>query len=126
MPSERLDSIEKTLQTILELVSHHDSSYKIVVYLIPIFGIVFGTTLLWFLFYWWHKQKIELIRAGLYQPFPFDIKAFSFFIGLLLTFTGLVLSIVFIAVLGRTLAMLGGLLPLAIGLGLLAYYKFQR
>ncbi len=101
-------------------------NYKIVIYLIPIFGIVFGSSLLFAIFYWWHKQKIELIRAKMYKPMEFDIRVYSFFLGLLLTFTGLVLSIVFIAVLGNTLATLGGLIPLAIGLSLLTFYKLRK
>jgi hypothetical protein len=101
-------------------------AYKIVLYLVPIFGIVFGTTLLFFLFYWWHKQKLELIRNNLYQVEKFDLKTYSFFLGLLLTFTGLSISIVFVLVLGRSLALLGGLIPFAIGLGLLTYYKMSR
>ncbi|MCC5816013.1 MAG: hypothetical protein JJT78_14775 [Leptospira sp.] len=102
-----------------------ENSYKTILYLVPIFGIVFGTTLLFFLFYWWHKQRIELIRNNLYKPEKFDLRTYSFFLGLLLTFTGLSISIVFIMVLGRTLALLGGLVPFAIGLGLLTYYKME-
>lgn len=102
-----------------------DTNVRIILYLVPIFGIVFGTVLLFFLFYWWHKQRIELIRNKLYKPEKFDLRAYSFFLGLLLTFTGLSISIVFILVLGRSLALLGGLVPFAIGLGLLTYYKME-
>ncbi len=123
---EKLLSIEEKLQILINIIQTKDGeTYKLVIYLIPLFGIVFGTTLLWSIFYWWHKQRVELIRSGLYKPTQFDLRAFSFFIGLLLTFIGLVLSIVFILVLGKTMTMLGGLLPLAIGLGLLTYYKLR-
>ena len=123
---EKLLSIEEKLQILINIIQTKDGeTYKLVIYLIPLFGIVFGTTLLWSIFYWWHKQRVELIRSGLYKPTQFDLRAFYFFIGLLLTFIGLVLSIVFILVLGKTMTMLGGLLPLAIGLGLLTYYKLR-
>lgn len=102
-----------------------ENAYKTILYMVPIVGIVFGTTLLFFLFYWWHKQRIELIRNNLYKSREFDLRAYSFFLGLLLTFTGLSISIVFIWVLGKSLALLGGLVPLAIGLGLLTYYKLK-
>lgn len=98
-------------------------SYKIILHLVPIVGIVFGSLLLYFIFYWWHKQRMELIKANLYKPIPFDIKVFSFFVGLLLTFVGLGLSIVFILFLDNSLGILGGIIPLSVGLGLLAFYK---
>jgi len=103
-----------------------EETYKIILFLVPIFGIVFGTTLLFFLFYWWHKQRIEIIRSNLYKQEKFDLRLYSFFLGLLLTFTGLSISIVFILVLGRSLALLGGLIPFGIGLGLLTFYKTTR
>ncbi|MDX1958724.1 MAG: hypothetical protein SFU98_09135 [Leptospiraceae bacterium] len=118
---EILVSLESTLHS-----NSPNNGYKIVLFLIPIFGIVFGCGLLFAIFYWWHKQKLELIRSGNYRPFHFDLKAYSFFLGLLLTFTGLALSIVFIIVMGKSMAILGGLVPFAVGLSLLTYYKLGR
>lgn len=127
---ETLSEILKTLKQIQEVLdSQHpneSNSYKIVLYLVPIFGIVFGSGFLFSLFYWWHKQRLELIRSNLYKPVQFNLRLYSFFLGLLLTFTGFVLSLVFIMVLGKSLAMLGGLLPLAVGLSLLTFYKFEK
>ena len=126
---EALQEILKTLQQIQEFLEANPpghQNYKIVLYLVPIFGIVFGTALLFFIFYWWYRQRMELIRSNLYKPIEFNIRLYSFFLGLLLTFTGLVLTVVFIMVLGKTLAMLGGLLPLAIGLSLLVFYKLEK
>lgn len=102
-----------------------DTSYLIVLYMVPIFGIVFGTTLLFFLFYWWYRQRIEMIKAGLYVKEKFDLLAYSFFLGLVLTFVGAAITLVFAVVLGRTLALLGGTIPCAVGLGLLTYYKLS-
>ena len=116
---EILLQMQQNIQSILDLLqSSHEpnNGYKIVLFLVPIFGIVFGSTLLCLIFFMWHRQRLELIRTGLYKPFDFDFRAYSFFLGLLLTFTGLTLAIVFIMVLGNSLAMLGGLIPLAIGI----------
>ncbi|MBP9886422.1 MAG: hypothetical protein KBF93_08995 [Leptospiraceae bacterium] len=121
--------MQQNIQSILELLqtSHEpNNGYKIVLFLVPIFGIVFGSTLLCLIFLFWHKQRMELIKTGLYKPFEFDFRAYSFFLGLLLTFTGATLAIVFIVVLGKSLAMLGGLIPLAIGLSLLTFYKLRK
>lgn len=119
---------ERILQLLVEIKSYQEehSSYKIILYLVPNIGIIFGTGLLFFLFQWWHKQKMALIQSGQYKTWTFDLRAYSFFLGLLLTFTGFALSFVFILVMGRSMAILGGLLPFAIGLGLLTYYKLSR
>ncbi|MGV3666708.1 MAG: hypothetical protein ACO1NV_11285 [Leptospira bouyouniensis] len=114
--------------SILKEIQYQGGSdpYRLVLYLVPHIGIIFGTTFLFFLFQWWHKQKMALIQSGQYKPWSFDIRLYSFFVGLLLTFTGFALSFVFILVLGRSMAMLGGLIPFAIGLGLLTFYKLHR
>jgi hypothetical protein len=127
---ETLQEILNTLKQIQETLDSNSSpssnSYKVVLYLVPIFGIVFGSGFLFSIFYWWHKQRIEMIRSNIYKPIQFNLRLYSFFLGLLLTFTGFVLSLVFIMVLGNSLAMLGGLLPLAVGLSLLTFYKFEK
>lgn len=61
---ETLDLILKHLQN---QSSNSGSDYKVVLYLVPIFGIVFGSALLFFVFYWWYRQRIEIIKAGLYK-----------------------------------------------------------
>jgi hypothetical protein len=131
MNTEEKQLLEKILLSINNLSNslqtyEPNNGYKIVLFLVPIFGIVFGSFFLCFIFYFWYKQRMELIKNGLYKPLPFDFRAYSFFIGLLLTFTGLVLSIVFILILGRSLAMLGGLIPFSVGISLLVYYKLNR
>ncbi|MGJ4745911.1 hypothetical protein [Leptospira dzoumogneensis] len=99
--------------------------YKAILYSIPIVGIIFGWLLLFFLFFWWYRQRMAIIKAGLYQKEKFDLRLYSFFLGLILTFVGVALSVTFILVLGKSLAMLGGLIPLGTGLGLLCYYKWS-
>ena len=127
---ETLQEILNTLKQIQETLDSNSSpssnSYKVVLYLVPIFGLVFGSGFLFSIFYWWHKQRIEMIRSNIYKPIQFNLRLYSFFLGLLLTFTGFVLSLVFIMVIGNSLAMLGGLLPLAVGLSLLTFYKFEK
>ena len=127
---ETLQEILRTLRQIQETLELNppsiSNSYKIVLYLVPIFGIVFGSGLIFSIFLLWHRQRIELIRSNIYKPVQFNFRLYSFFLGLLLTFTGFVLSMVFIMVLGKSLAMLGGLIPLAVGLSLLTFYKLEK
>lgn len=125
-PEESAKIIELLQEIQVALQTSQDSKDRIFLYLIPNMGIIFGTSLLFFLFRWWHQQRMALIQAGLYKPWSFDLRAYSFLLGLLLTFIGIVITIVFVAVLGVTLALLGGLLPFAIGLGLLTYYKLTK
>lgn len=120
------EQLEKLTQQLAACHISDVNKSSFILYMIPIFGIVFGTTLLFFIFFWWYKQRLELIRTGLYKPLQFDLRVYSFFLGLLLTFTGAVLSIVFIMALGKSLAILGGLVPLAVGLSLLTFYKYQK
>ncbi len=123
-----LEQILKNQELILDLIQNYEPSngYKIVLFLVPIFGIVFGSVLISVIAYFWYKQRLELIRAGLYKSSGFNFRVYSFFVGLVLSFTGIALLIVFILVLGNSLAMLGGVIPLAIGLSLLTYYKMQK
>ncbi|EQA45415.1 hypothetical protein LEP1GSC050_3165 [Leptospira broomii serovar Hurstbridge str. 5399] len=126
-PEEKETLFRSLEQILLTLQSGHQSGgeYKIVLYSIPIVGIIFGCILLFFLFFWWYRQRMAIIKAGLYKKEPFDLRLYSFFLGLVLTFVGIALSISFILVLGKSLAMLGGLVPLGTGLGLLCYYKWS-
>ena len=74
--------MQQNIQSILELLqtSHEpNNGYKIVLFLVPIFGIVFGSTLLCLIFLFWHKQRMELIKTGLYKPFEFDLELIPFF-----------------------------------------------
>ncbi|TGL60280.1 hypothetical protein EHQ58_07205 [Leptospira ognonensis] len=122
------EQFERLIQLLEQILANQEdqSANKIILYLVPNIGIIFGTTLLFFLFLWLHRQKMALIASGQYKPWSFDLRAYSFFLGLLLTFTGFALSLVFILVMGVSLAVLGGLIPFAIGLGLLTYYKLSK
>ena len=72
---ETLQEILNTLKQIQETLDSNSSpgsnSYKVVLYLVPIFGIVFGSGFLFSIFYWWHKQRIEMIRSNIYKPIQY-------------------------------------------------------
>ncbi|MCZ8156657.1 MAG: hypothetical protein O9264_11090 [Leptospira sp.] len=121
------EQYDQMMQVLLKILANQEvsSTNNVILYLVPNLGIIFGTTLLFFLFLWIHRQKMALIQTGQYKPWSFDLRTYSFFLGLLLTFTGFALSFVFILVLGISFAMLGGIIPFAIGLGLLTYYKLS-
>lgn len=66
MSPEEKKALEEIIRTALETGSNKggESGYTLVLYLVPIFGIVFGSTLLWFLFFWWHRQKIASLKPA--------------------------------------------------------------
>ncbi|MDR0400882.1 MAG: hypothetical protein LBH51_08065 [Treponema sp.] len=102
------------------------SPAQVIIAVIPIVGIVMGSVVVFFYLLWNYRHKTLLIKAGQYVPPRFDLLSFSLLAGLLLGTVGLSLT-VFLAVLqGSTYALLGGIIPLAIGTGLLIYYGIKR
>jgi hypothetical protein len=99
---------------------------QIIVTIIPIVGIVMGCAVVFFYLLWNYKQNKLLIEKGLYKPASFNISAFSLLTGLLLTGIGLVLSVFILMMEGKTYNLLGGLIPLAIGLCFLTYYAVRK
>ncbi len=92
---------------------------QIVIAVIPIVGIVMGATVIFFYLLWRHRQIIRQIEAGIYERPNFSLKAFCLLAGAILTGIGTALTILFALVQGISYALLGGLIPLAAGIGFL-------
>ena len=60
-----------------------------------------------------------------YEPLKFNLPVFSLLSGLFLTAVGLVLSVMFFWIHGVSWAALGGLVPFAIGVSLLVFYRLN-
>ena len=99
---------------------------KVIITIIPIVGIVMGAIVIFFYLLWDHRRRILLIKAGQYSRPDFDLLSFSLLAGLLLGSVGLTLTVFLAIVTGRTYGLLGGLIPLSMGVGLLAYYCINR
>jgi len=99
---------------------------QVIISIIPIVGIVMGSAVIFFYLLWYHRRRTLLIKAGQYNPRAFDFLSFSLLAGLLLASVGITLTVFLILVLGVSLGLLGGLIPLSIGFGLLAYYLIRR
>jgi hypothetical protein len=99
---------------------------QVIISIIPIVGIVIGGVVVFFYLLWDHRRKTLLIKSGQYHKPTFDLMSFSLLTGLLLGIVGLCLTIFLGIVRGKDLSLLGGLIPLSIGLALLAYYVIQR
>jgi len=102
------------------------SAAQVIISIIPIVGIVMGSVVIFFYLLWNHKRRILLIQAGQYRRPEFDLLSFSLLAGLLLGSLGLAMTIFLALALGINFGLLGGIIPLAIGIGLLAYYGIKR
>jgi hypothetical protein len=102
------------------------SAAQVIISIIPIVGIVMGSVVIFFYLLWNHKRRTLLIKAGQFQRPEFDLLTFSLLAGLLLSAVGLALTIFLAIALGVNFGLLGGIIPLATGIGLLAYYGIRR
>jgi len=102
------------------------NAVQIIVALIPIVGIVMGSVVIFFYLLWNHRRRIIMIKAGHYDRPDFDLLSFSLLAGLLLGVVGVALTVFLAIMVGANYGLLGGLLPLSIGVGLLAYYGIKR
>jgi len=100
---------------------------QVIIAVIPIVGITMGAVVVFFYLLWTHRRRTLLIRAGNYSRPEFDLFSFSLLAGLLLGSVGLALT-VFLAVMMEhpSYGLLGGIIPLSMGAGLLAYHVIKR
>ena len=106
--------------------SFPSAAAQVIISVIPIVGIVTGGVVIFFYLLWRHKQSIKMIESGMRPASSMDLKLFSLVAGLLTAGVGFVLSVFFVLTGGATLSLLGGLIPLAVGLSLLAYYLLRQ
>ena len=97
---------------------------QVILAIVPIVGIVIGGILVFFYLLWRHRQISLQVKTGNYKPSKFSLKIFSLLLGILLTGVGLVLTLFFALMNGLSYQVLGGLIPLALGICLLIFYKY--
>ncbi|OJF76507.1 MAG: hypothetical protein BKP49_06655 [Treponema sp. CETP13] len=99
---------------------------QIIVTIIPIVGIAIGGIVIFFYLLWRNSQIKLLIKTGHYLPKRFNLSVFSLLAGILLTAVGIVLTVLFIAIDGITYSLLGGLIPLAVGIGFIIFNRIYN
>lgn len=98
---------------------------QVIVALVPIVGIAIGGIIVFF-YLLWHHHEIKLqIKMNIYNPRIFDLKTFSLLVGTLLLAVGFILTIIFALVDGISYALLGGLIPLVIGIAFIIFNKIN-
>lgn len=100
---------------------------QVIISIIPIVGIGIGGIIVFFSLLWHHHEVKAQIQTGNYIKTKFDLDTYSLLIGILLTGIGSILTIFFtlfvIISKGAFPALLGGLVPLAVGISLLIFHK---
>ena len=99
---------------------------QVIIAVIPIVGIVMGSVVIFFYLLWNHRQKTLLIKAGQYKKQEFDLYSFSLLCGLLLSAVGIALTVMLAIIEGASYGLLGGIIPLSIGIGLFTHYIIKR
>ena len=95
---------------------------QVIIAVIPLAGIVMGSVVVFFYLLWNYKRNTLLIRSGLYTPSRFNLRSFSLLSGLLLSVVGLCLTVFLSILLGVSISLLGGLIPLSCGVALLVFF----
>lgn len=98
---------------------------QLMITIIPITGIVMGSVVVFFFLLWNHRQRMAQIERGMQPARLVDLKTFSLLLGLVATAVGVVLTAIQLIVGQGGYAVLGGLIPLAVGIGLLAFYRLH-
>ena len=101
----------------------NDTTAGVVLAVTPIVGIAIGGVVIFFWLLWHHHEVKLRIRTGTYKLVKFDLKTFSLLTGLLLTGIGTMLTVLFAAIDGFSYVLLGGLIPLSVGICLLIFFK---
>ncbi|MBX7056711.1 MAG: hypothetical protein K1X75_01505 [Leptospirales bacterium] len=126
--SEQIARLTQAIERLSQLLEkqgggHSSEAGQVLLALVPLLGVVFGCTLIFFFFLWQYRIRRELIRSGQYAPvFVSNIRVLSLLIGLLAVFCGLPMTILFFLIEGVSYALLGGVLPLFAGIGFMLFY----
>ncbi len=99
---------------------------QLMITVIPMVGIVVAGVVVFFFLLWNHRQRMAQIERGMNPPPLIDLERFSLLLGLLAVAVGLVLTIVALLAYRGGYGLLGGLIPLAVGVGFLLYYRIAE
>jgi len=99
---------------------------QIIIAIIPIVGIFMGSVVIFFYLLWNHRRRTLMIKAGHYSRPDFNLLTFSLLSGLLLSTVGVAITILLSILQKASYGLLGGIIPLSMGIGLLAFYIIKR
>jgi hypothetical protein len=115
------ESLEKLAKIVDKGESLSEAS-QIILSLVPLIGVLFGTFLFFSLFYFYHKQKMLMIEQKLYKPIRLNWSLIMVLAGFIIFLAGVAITLVFILNRDFGHELLGGLIPFAVGLAILLTY----
>jgi hypothetical protein len=101
------------------------SASRVIIAIIPIVGIVMGGIVVFSYVLWTHKERVLMMEKGVLKPSIIELNTFCMLAGVLLVSVGLTLSLALFFIVPFGYATLGGLIPLSVGIGFLAFYKLN-
>lgn len=117
---------EETLQKLAQIIKQNthmpSEASQIILSIVPIIGVLFGSFLFFSLFYFYHKQKMLLIEKGLYKPVRLNWNLIFIVTGFIISFSGAMITLVFIINKNFGYELLGGVIPLGVGLAIILAY----
>jgi hypothetical protein len=99
---------------------------QVIIAIIPMVGIVMGSVVIFFYLLWNHRHKTLMKQTGHYTRPAFDLRSFRLLSGLLLGSVGVALTVLLSIIEGASYGLLGGIIPLSMGVGFLAHYVIIR
>ncbi len=98
---------------------------QVIIAIVPVCGIFFCALVVFFAMLWKHREKSFLIKQGKVTPGVFKFKAFFLLSGLCLLGVGTVMTVMFALISGLSWSLLGGLIPLSLGIMFLVFYRIN-
>lgn len=96
---------------------------QVIIAIVPIVGITFSAIVIFFALLWKHIETKLRISKNTYNPPVFNWKLFSLFAGLCLIGVGFSITLLFILISGLSYGLLGGVIPLVLGIMLVIFYR---
>ena len=124
-----VDLSPKTLSELAKIIekgSLPSEASQIILSIVPIIGVLFGSLLFLSLFYFFQKQKMLLIEKGIYKPMNLNWNLIFIVTGFIIAFSGLVITIVFLINKAYGFELLAGGLPLGIGIAIILSYLLSN
>ncbi|MFW6365054.1 MAG: hypothetical protein ACOC2H_01115 [Spirochaetota bacterium] len=97
------------------------TAVQIMVMVIPIVGILMGGAVIILFIIFSYRQRMAMIERNMIQKTPLDLREASLFTGSVLSLLGASMTVFFLIKDGFSYPLLSGIVPFAIGAGLLLY-----
>ncbi len=133
MDPKSIEDLTKAIQQLNKTIVNQDLAFakqgpvEILLSILPLIGIVFGCTLLFFFMLWRYKQNKELIKNNKYQITSYqNLRTWCLLMGCLSSLIGFPMTILFLIMALGQFIVLGGLIPFFAGVGFLLFYFLTR